>query len=75
MEQRKYSLDELDRMRRAISVELWPRGTFRGPVFGYVPEGEQSLAIEDRLRTYMLNGTTPEELEERANAARAAPAG
>lgn len=46
---RKYSLDEIDQMRLAV-LDL--AGGWRA-----------SLAVvEDRLRTYMLNGTDPEEL-------------
>jgi hypothetical protein len=49
-----YSVKEIDRMRHAI---------------GYlVPDTPERRAdIEDRLRTYMLNGTDPEELEAAKN--------
>lgn len=49
--QRKYSVPEIDRMRMAI--------------YGLYPESNWTKApeVEDRLRTYMLNGTTPDELE------------
>lgn len=52
MSERKYLVAEIDRMRRAIS-------------FGYSCDG--SADIENRLRTYMLNGTSPEELEQMAS--------
>lgn len=49
MTQRKYSLAEIDRMRSVIGSQVGP---FRN-------DG----AVEERLRTYMLNGTDPLELE------------
>lgn len=45
--ERKYTVKEIDRMRRA--VWRWRR----------YPKAE----TEDELRTYLLNGTDPEELE------------
>jgi ATP-dependent Clp protease ATP-binding subunit ClpA len=48
VERRKYSVDEIDRMRRAVE-------TLGG-----------SVGAEERLRTYMLNRTTVEELESAA---------
>ena len=53
---RKYSVEEIDRMRRAIS-----RGRFFGD--GAYRPAERTEQIESLLRTYMLNGTTPLELE------------
>lgn len=49
--QRKYSVPEIDKMRYAI--------------YGLYHEWDNPKKdeIEDRLRTYMLNGTTLEELE------------
>ena len=48
---RKYSVAEIDRMRNAV-YQLYPEW--------YNPKPAQ---VEDRLRTYMLNGNSPEELE------------
>jgi methionine aminopeptidase len=45
MRQRKYSIDEIDRMRRAIV------------------QSRMTQNVEEHLRTYMMNGTTVEELE------------
>jgi hypothetical protein len=45
MPERKYSIAEIDRMRRAVAFSC------------------SCKEVEDRLRTYMLNGTDPEELE------------
>lgn len=56
MSERKYSISELDRMRRALR---WLKP--------YRSEETTPLLIEDRLRTYMLNGTDPEELEQAAS--------
>jgi hypothetical protein len=54
MAERKYSVSEIDRMRRAITEVVWDQH--------WSPK-TQAPVIEDRLRTYMLNGTEPEELE------------
>ena len=56
---RTYSVDEIDRMRRAL-VWLLPRGPWHG--------NEREEAIEQQLRTHMLNGTEPGELESAADA-------
>jgi len=54
--ERKYSMSEIDRMRRAIRWS-YPTGvSFNG--------AERDADIENRLRTYMQNGTTVEEIEE-----------
>lgn len=50
MAERKYSVAEIDQMR------WWVTMMYRGPI--------NPTLIEERLRTYMLNGTTPKELEE-----------
>lgn len=54
MEEHKYSITELDRMRKAVEYLLKPR-PFSDPVIS---------DVEERLRTYMLNGTSVEELED-----------
>jgi hypothetical protein len=54
---RKYSFEEIDRMRDALAWILEYR---------YTPH----TRIEDYLRTYMMNGTDPEELEEEARKAK-----
>ena len=56
-QQRKYSVGEIDRMRKALE-----RICIR-PMVPYNPV-EKQREIEEHLRTYMLNGTDPEELEE-----------
>jgi hypothetical protein len=53
MAERKYSVSEIDRMRRAVALMMI------GPC-------RNGAEVEDRLRTYMLNGTDPEELDEAA---------
>jgi len=53
--ERKYSVAEIDRMRQAIRWS-YPCGV---PYY----ENERSAEIENRLRTYMQNGTDPKELE------------
>jgi hypothetical protein len=54
--QRKYSLDEIDAMRMSVIILAG------GDV--YVSE----TTIEDRLRTYMLGGVSPEELQAKVDA-------
>jgi hypothetical protein len=57
--ERKYSVSEIDQMRRAVNEMLMRPGTvFRA--------SERTVAVEERLRTYMLNGTDPEELRKSA---------
>lgn len=54
MPERKYSVSEIDYMRTILGLS-YPRGV---PYF----EKERSAEIENRLRTHMQNGTTPDEL-------------
>ena len=54
MSEKKYSVSEIDRMRNIIRWS-YPCGV---PFY----EKERALDIELRLRTYMANGTDPEEL-------------
>lgn len=56
MPERKYSVAEIDRLRDAIRWS-YPSGV---PFY----EKDRNADIEDRLRTYMLNGTDPAELEQ-----------
>lgn len=56
---RKYSVNEIDRMRRAIGLSY--------PMDGSYVQADRDADIESRLRTYMQNGTDPEELEEFSN--------
>lgn len=56
----KYTVAEIDRMRRAIEGS-YPSGViYNGK--------ERAAEVEDRLRTHMQNGTTVTELEEVARA-------
>lgn len=50
---KKYSVDEIARMRAAVET-----------MTSTLPFEDRATATEVRLCTYMLNGTTPEELEE-----------
>lgn len=67
MTQRAYTLDEIDGMRRAI---FYLRTA--GQLFGGGLSGDQrrdmERTTEERLRTYMLGGIDPEELQERVRA-------
>jgi hypothetical protein len=53
---RRYTVDELIAMRQSLS-RMFPLGVCYKP-------NERAAEVEDQLRTYMLNGTTPEELAE-----------
>jgi len=57
MGERKYSVPEIDRMRASLD-KRW-----RAHHCGILQRGEWHREVEDELRTYMLNGTDPEELE------------
>ncbi len=55
MSERRYSFEEINRMRTALNYLLM------------APFGIDNKAqVEDQLRTYMINGTDPEELEQQA---------
>ena len=59
MTDRKYSVAEIDRMRAAVHENvLETRGLFYGD------GAKLATVVEDRLRTYMLAGIGPEELED-----------
>lgn len=53
--ERKYTVAEIDRMRKAIEWS-YPCGVS-------FQRSERDADVENRLRTYMQNGTDPEELE------------
>ena len=59
MSERKYSVSEMDRMRRTLSWLHRPGGPYR--------QHEEDARMENILRTYMQNGTDPEELETAMN--------
>lgn len=56
---RKYDLSEIDRMRSATQM-----------ILDMVSGDRTGKTAEDHLRTYMLNGTDPEELEQYAKLTR-----
>lgn len=58
-ERRKYSVDEIDAMRADVKI----LATGQSP-FGW--RGPGTTEVEDRLRTFMLNGTCPSELRSAA---------
>jgi hypothetical protein len=58
VQQRKYTVAEIDNMRRWFSHSYPSRETY--------DVKERADEIERRLRTYMLNGTDPAELEQMA---------
>lgn len=56
MREPRYSVSEIERMRRAI----WDLRTVNE---GSYSPSAMSVRVEAELQTYMHNGTTPEELE------------
>jgi hypothetical protein len=69
----KYTVIEIDRMRSALNELLYPmtwtsRYTAHGS--GGTP-GRQESSVEQQLRTYMMAGTRPEELEAELEKAKA----
>ena len=56
--QRTYTMGDIDRMRKAIDWNIIPEGQ------PYYP-AEKNAQVEDRLRTYMLAGVSPEEVEQK----------
>ena len=63
MSERKYTMTEIDRMR-TLTAYLVMFGTTKREKFksGWGPEGYETT-VELRLRTYMLAGLGPEDLE------------
>jgi hypothetical protein len=59
-EQRKYSLDEIDLMRSLVAGLFT---AYHMPGWLYHVPSDEDRRVEERLRTYMMNGTSPEELE------------
>lgn len=55
---RKYTVEEIDQMRKSIEWS-YPSGV------SYYPE-QRAAEVESKLRTYMQNDTSPEELAEMA---------
>lgn len=54
MNERKYSVSEIDSMRRLVR-DLCDTG------MPYMPQ-DRAVEVEERLRTYMMHGADPEEL-------------
>lgn len=69
---RKYTVTEIDQMRKRL-IERYPIKESASPLPGesipiptdatYRRRMERSVKVEDQLRTYMLNGTDPGEME------------
>lgn len=67
----RYSVEDLDRMRKAIlrNPQYGARTHFNSRFLEDIREGREAraAAVEDILRTHMLNGTTPADLEKAAD--------
>jgi hypothetical protein len=59
---KQYTVEEIDRMRSAVRYIIFPDGHFSDDF--PIEERYVQKQTEDQLRTYMINGTRPEELEE-----------
>ncbi len=57
---RKYSIEEIDSMRASLN-------DLAAPLHGGLYTPIESTVIEDRLRTYMANGTDPDELTKKCH--------
>ena len=64
MTERKYSIDEIDRMRRSLE-DLMTHWQYYGSGASGTPP--KAADVEEHLRTHMQNGTEPEELEAQAD--------
>ncbi len=62
MTQRKYTIAELEQMRKAVA-EMLHFNSLIG-----TNEAQLSLLVETHLHTHILNGTDPDELTEAARA-------
>ncbi len=62
---RKYSVAEIDCMRDDVEFIVYEE------THGGANRADYSTIVENRLRTYMLNGTEPQELTDKANTYRA----
>ncbi len=68
--QRKYTVDEIGRMRAALigrypvrEVQMAQIGEWSHPTEEtYRRRAERQVRVEDEIRTYMLNGTDPDEI-------------
>jgi hypothetical protein len=67
MIERAYTLDEIDRLRMA--TRTWYQYDL---VMSSDPdrEGKKDRIVEEKLRTFMMNGTDPAEIEEKIAARR-----
>lgn len=75
MPERAYTVAEIDEMRGFVEtlvrgVGHWtvmPSGGLMGRYLDHMNQREYDACIEGRLRTYMVNGTAPDELREAAD--------
>ena len=73
MGERKYTLSEIDRMRSAIETKFlfgyWPHEISDMPNTGFTGRpyqaNEKVIAVEEMLRTHMIAGTDPNEMDGR----------
>jgi hypothetical protein len=65
MDLRKYSLAEIDKMREWLKQKNWFQEIYTGETIDLQDARRSRYAamIEDQLRTYMTNGTDPDEMQ------------
>jgi hypothetical protein len=70
MQAHAYTLDDIDRMRKIVHDAVFYENCMKGSDGIYLCPFPPSMAamVEDRLRTYIAAGITPEDLERKTTA-------
>lgn len=70
MGRRRYSVAEIEHLERIAEEKylgLWPLGQAEKIQFSRsYQESDKIVAVQEQVRTWMANGTTPEQLQEHA---------
>ena len=68
--QKKYSIKEIDSMRKALYTNFYKTKSHRGPMTaqGHAAYDQlENMKVEEKLRTYMMAGIDPQELIDECN--------
>jgi hypothetical protein len=68
MTERAYTLKEVDQMRRAVFASRDSWEVHSNPEYQQQYERRRDREVEDQLRTYLLAGVDPQELEDKTAA-------
>jgi hypothetical protein len=68
MTERAYTLKEIDQMRRNILATRTSWEVHSNPEYQQQYERRRDREVEDKLRSYLLAGVDPQELEDEAKA-------